>query len=103
MHNVDNLASAFAAGVLLGVMFYGGLWWTVKRALMSKREALWFSGSGLLRTVVVMAGFYFVARNDWKRLVVCLLGFIVSRLMITRLTRFAEMPNRRRPEDAHAS
>ena len=29
-------------GVMLGAMFFGGLWWTVHRAMTSRRVALWF-------------------------------------------------------------
>jgi heme A synthase len=35
---------------LLGVIFFGGLWWTVRKGLSSKRPALCFFGSLLLRT-----------------------------------------------------
>ena len=33
-----TLASSLAAGVLLGAMFFGGLWWTVKRAFPPTSE-----------------------------------------------------------------
>jgi F1F0 ATPase subunit 2 len=45
----------------------------------------------LLRTGIVLAGFYFIARGQWERLVACLCGFVISRMMarviVTRLTR----------------
>ncbi len=81
MNEPLSLAFAFAAGVLLGAMFYGGLWWTVHRAVSSKRVALWFLGSLLLRMGLALAGFYFVAGGDWQRLLLCLLGFVIARLV----------------------
>jgi len=47
-----NLESGagFLTGVLLGVMFFGGLWWTVQHGVSSERVALWFVGSMVLRT-----------------------------------------------------
>jgi len=81
------LALALAAGLLLGAMFFGGLWWTVGRGMSSKQPAFWFFGSLLLRMSVVLAGFYFIGRAHWERLVACLLGFIIARLIVTRLTR----------------
>ena len=81
---------ALAMGVLLGAIFYGGLWWTVRRGVSSKRVALWFFGSLLLRMGVALAGFYFVAGGHWERLLLCLLGFVIARIVVTRLTRPAE-------------
>jgi F1F0 ATPase subunit 2 len=85
-----RLALALVAGVLLGAIFFGGLWWTVRKGLSSKRAALWFVGSLLLRISVVLGGFYLIARNDWKNLPVCTLGFILARLLVTRLTRLSK-------------
>ena len=87
MNEPLSLASALAAGALLGAMFYGGLWWTVRRAVSSKRVALWFLGGALLRMGLALAGLYFVAGGDWQRLLLCLLGFVMARIAVTRLTR----------------
>ena len=61
MNEPLGLASALVAGVLLGAFFFGGLWWTVRKGLSSKRAALWFLGSMLLRMSVALTGFYFVS------------------------------------------
>ncbi len=55
------LAIAALVGVILGLVFYGGLYWTVSRGLVSKRPALWFLFSLLARVSIVIAGFYFVS------------------------------------------
>jgi F1F0 ATPase subunit 2 len=78
---------ALLAGVLLGALFFGGLWWTVRKAVTAKHPALWFIGSSLLRTAVVLAGFYLVARGDWKKSLFCLLGFVIARFVVLRFTR----------------
>ena len=52
------------AGVLLGAIFFGGLWWTVRKGVSSKRPALWFFGSLLLRTSIVLAGFLFCSQRS---------------------------------------
>ena len=87
MNNVLFLVLALAAGLALGTFFFGGLWWTVRRGISSRWSAFWFLGSMLLRTGMVLAGFYLVGRGDWKRLVACLLGFVIARFIVTRLTR----------------
>ncbi|TFG82890.1 MAG: ATP synthase subunit I [Chromatiales bacterium] len=87
MNEPLSLVYAFAAGVLLGAMFYAGLWWTVRRGVSSRRAALWFLGSLLLRMGLALAGFYFVAGGHWQRLLLCLLGFVLARLAVMWLTR----------------
>ncbi len=87
MNEILVLALALAAGLLLGAFFFGGLWWTVIRGVSSTRPAVWFFGSMLLRTGVTLAGFYIVGRDDWQQWVVCLLGFVLARLVVKRLTR----------------
>ena len=76
------LAPPLAAGLLLGAFFFGGLWWTVVRGVSSPRPALWFFGSMLLRTSVVLPVFYLVGRDDWQRWLSCLLGFVVARMVV---------------------
>lgn len=87
MHDAFAMLLAGATGVLLGAIFYGGLWWTVQRGLSSGRAPLWFALSLVVRNVFTLAGFYFVAGSDWQRLVLCLLGFVMGRLVVTWVTR----------------
>jgi F1F0 ATPase subunit 2 len=87
MNEVVLLALAFLAGVLLGAIFFGGLWWTVIRGVAFQQPALWFFGSMLLRTTVTLAGFYFVGREHWERWLLCLLGFVLARLLVNWLIR----------------
>lgn len=75
------------AGLVLGALFFGGLWWTVRRALASPSPALWFFSSLLIRMGIALAGLYYVGKDDWKRMTACVVGFMVARLAITWLTR----------------
>ena len=89
-----ELTLASAAGGLLGLLFFGGLWWTVRRAFASPRPALWVGGSLLLRMACVAAGFVIVSAGDWRRLLACLLGFWAARWWVVRLTtRLAAQPS----------
>ena len=88
MSDIPPLVLAFVAGALLGGFFFGGLWWTVQKGIESERPALWFLGSLLLRTGAILAGFYIVSQGHWSRLVACLLGFLIARVIVVkRLTR----------------
>jgi F1F0 ATPase subunit 2 len=85
MNNPEILVLAGGAGVLLGAVFFGGLWWTVRRGVASQRAAVWFLGGLLIRTGISVAGFYFVSGGRWDRLLACLLGFTIARFLVTRL------------------
>jgi F1F0 ATPase subunit 2 len=87
MSDVLTWALAGAAGVVLGAIFFGGLWWTVRRGLVSSQPVAWFLGSLLLRMGIVLAGFYLVGDGHWQRLLACLLGFSVARPLVGWLTR----------------
>ena len=87
MGEATRILAAVLAGMVLGVFFFGGLWWTVRRALSSRLAALWFSGSFLVRTAVTLIGFYFAAQGDWRRMAGCVAGFLSGRLFVVRLTR----------------
>ncbi len=104
MNETLTLLLVLATGVLLGVMFFGGLWWTVRKGVLSRRPAIWIFGSLILRTGIVLAGFYVVSSGRWERLLVCLLGFIMARLIVTRLTRSSgESLTRLAQEGSHAT
>ena len=86
--NADIIV-ALSSGIALGLFFFIGLLWTVQKGLVSSRPALWFMGSLLLRSAVVLCGFYFVAGSDWKRMTACLLGFVTARFIAIWLPRGA--------------
>jgi F1F0 ATPase subunit 2 len=77
--------AAFVGGGL-GAFFFGGLWWTVSRGLVSPIPAVWFLGSLLVRTGVAGVGFALVAAGHWDRLLACLLGFVIARIIVTKIT-----------------
>ena len=104
MSDILALPLALLAGALLGAFFFGGLWWTVQKGVRSERPALWFLGSVLLRTCMILAGFYYVSQGHWSRLVACLLGFVIARVIVVkRLTRApAEEPTQSEKETSVA-
>ena len=86
MNNAFALLLAGLAGGLTGVLFFGGLWWSLRRALASPRPALWFVASLLLRSGVTVTVFALVGMGDWQRLLACLVGFWVARQGVMRVT-----------------
>lgn len=97
--DVHFLGMALMAGIVLGIFFFGGLWWTVRKGLSSGHPAAWFVGSLLLRTSIVLGGFYVVSAGHWDRLLACLLGFLLARIIVTLRVR-ATPTLRQRPGPA---
>ena len=87
MNETILMILAFAAGIILGIIFFGVLWFTVKKSMTSKIPALWVLGSFFFRVAIVLAGFYFVSSGNWQRLVICLLGFIIARFLVIHFTK----------------
>ena len=87
MSEALTLILSLIAGILLGSIFFGGLWWTILKGVLSRRPAVWFLSSMLLRGSIALAGFYFVSHGDWRRLLACLSGFLIARVVVMRLTR----------------
>jgi len=90
MSPITYMIISFAAGLALGSLFFGGLWFTVKKAVTAKNTALWFSGSSLLRTGITIVGFYYVSGGSWQRLLLCVLGFIIARFVVIWITKPVE-------------
>jgi len=82
----EMLILALLTGAALGIFFFVGLWWTVRKGLVSKTPATWFFLSFFLRMAVALSGFYWIAQiGQWQHLAIALLGFIIARLVWTRI------------------
>ena len=75
------------SGALLGGVFCGGLWWTVRQLPVAKHPALLTLGSLCLRIALVVFGLYGLMAGDVSRLAAALLGFWLIRLWFMRRLR----------------
>lgn len=87
MNEIVYMTLVFIAGCVLGTLFFGGLWLTIKKMKTTKMPALFFITSFVFRMGVVLLGFYFIASNNWQNMLICLLGFIGARFAIMHLTK----------------
>ncbi len=87
MENYATWAIAAAAGYLIGMMYFGGLWWTVRRLADSPRPALVLAISYFVRTALLFVGFYLALGDHWLRLIFCFGGFLIARQQWMRKTR----------------
>ena len=84
------MAVALISGLILGIIFFGGLWLTVKKSLGTPYAALWFLGSSLIRTAIVLTGFYFVASGSLPRILISVAGFVTARFLVFWFTKQLE-------------
>jgi len=77
--------AALAAGIVLGLFYFGLLWSTIKRLPQTGHPIVLSLGSFLGRTAFCVLVFYQVARfTRWQGLVLCLMGFIAMRFALVR-------------------
>lgn len=76
-----NLIYPFIAGFILGVFYFGGLWFTVQRLPHLDNPALWAFVSFGFRLIVVLIGFYMIMGRSWENGVAALVGFILVRVL----------------------
>ncbi len=84
------VTGGLGVGLLLGVFFFGGLWWTVQKGLTGRHPELWFTASFLLRTAVVAAALYWMARQGTVFLLAGCVGVILARPLVLRVTGLRE-------------
>ena len=90
MNDIVYMILAFIEGLLLGTIFFGGLWFTVRKLVTSKIPALWFLGSFILRISITLIGFYYISSGSWQRLLICVAGFIIARFAVIHFTKLSE-------------
>jgi F1F0 ATPase subunit 2 len=71
----------------LGLIFFGGLWLTIRWLPTSRWPVVLTLGSLLGRMAVTLVGFYLVLAGRWERLLACLVGFVLSRYLVVALSR----------------
>ncbi|HDT13093.1 MAG TPA: ATP synthase subunit I [Candidatus Aminicenantes bacterium] len=70
-------------GAGIGSLYFGGLWWTVRRLPRSGRPQLLALGSFLARAGLALAGLMFVARSGrWQDLAAAFLGLMAVRWIL---------------------
>jgi F1F0 ATPase subunit 2 len=78
------LGMSFAGGLIIGAFYFLGLWWTIRRLPTARVPALWTIASFLIRSGIVLTGFYVVMKGRWENLLMCFAGFTLMRLLLVR-------------------
>lgn len=78
-----KLLLAALAGILIGMVFFGGLWSTLSGLERSNRPALRMVCSMLLRFAITLSAFYLLARyGGWHVVLVAATGFALMRQLV---------------------
>ncbi|MDO9494025.1 ATP synthase subunit I [Acetobacterium sp.] len=72
----------FVGGMLLGLVFFGGLYWTVQKIGQVKYPGPLMLISAVGRMVVLLLGIYFLGGNDMKQFLAVLAGVILVKFLI---------------------
>lgn len=84
---VISLVFAFAGGLALGVVFFGGLRLTLAQLPRSRRPALLLLVSFFARITVLAAGLWWIGGDAWQRYVLALAGILVARQALVGVAR----------------
>jgi len=86
MTEVLELAVALVIGLAVGTAYFGGLWLTLQAVPKSRHPTLLMVVSYLLRLALVLGAMVpAVLRGRQELAVAGLVGFVVVRLLVTRL------------------
>jgi F1F0 ATPase subunit 2 len=87
MNDFLSLAISLAGGFGAGVVFFGGLWLTVRRLDGLRNPAVVVLLSSVARLAFVLAAFWWLSRGGLAQLAVCLTGFLIARFVLIRTVR----------------
>ena len=82
----DWISMIFPAlsGILLGMIYFFGLWWTVGRLSRTDRPVGLYLLSFGLRITILLLAFFFLLNLGVTEFLVAFAGFLVTRLALVR-------------------
>lgn len=75
-----------ASGVLLSLIYFGGLWYTLKQMEHWRRPWILVTVSFLIRNALVLTAFYFLIIQHWSTLVAAFIAFLITRQVVIHRT-----------------
>ncbi len=91
---ISDLLIGLGTGALAGVVFFGGLRWTVSRLVDNRSPVIWAAGSFLIRSAIVVTLFLLMMDGRFARAVAGLIGLILARTAIVAAVRQGRRPHR---------
>ena len=85
-------------GTALGILFYTGLWLTVRQLPHSRHPIALTLASFWIRMLVLLAGLIWAMRGPWAYVLFCLVGLWIGRSAVSKMVSESQ-----RGENAHHS
>jgi F1F0 ATPase subunit 2 len=77
--NVLKTIVGAAAGLLMGGLYFGGLWFTVNQVVGARNPQVLFGVSFLGRSALLLAAFYLLLLMGWEAAAGGMFGFLAAR------------------------
>ncbi len=87
MSDIMGLVLSAIGGLTIGAIYFGGLWWTLRKTLGTDANVALLPLSLFIRVAICLGGFYLIGAGDPAQILACLAGFIAARFILFRLTR----------------
>lgn len=78
----SEIIMPLGAGLGLGLFFFGGLLWTVRRIPGNTRPKTLVWTSFLIRQIITLAVLILVCRDEWVKWTAAMAGFLIVRTML---------------------
>lgn len=85
LQSAAELTTGFVVGILLGVAFFGGLWWTTQRLMSCRNPSLLVLTSLLLRMGVLAVGLFALTHVGPGAVVAAGCGVLLVRCWMIRV------------------
>ncbi len=86
----------FIGGSVLGILFFGGLYWSVNQLPKAKHPGLLMTASLMVRMAILLTGLYFLMAGDIKNLLAAVAGvMLVKFAMIAKIGLNTPAPTER--------
>ena len=87
MNDIFHILLILTMGSLIGIVYFGGLWFTVIHGLSSRWQIFWFVVSFLIRISFALISFYYLSQGIWQNLLFGLVGLVIGRHLIVVYTK----------------
>ena len=76
------LGMSLVWGSIIGLFYFGGLWWTIRGIARRQNPELFFGLSFLVRTLITLLGFWLVVEQGLAALLMAVCAFTGIRLIL---------------------
>ncbi len=69
-------------GIILGIIFFGGLYLTVKKINQVKNPSVLFISSFIIRIALLLGGLYYISKKGYLGVLFALVGIILVKFVM---------------------